>query len=241
MGSMRVTGYAITALGSRQNQDSYMVDNDRGLFAVADGIGGERGDVASLMAVTGVGAHPMDEEGARLRDTVDTIQEAVLREAMESLGEARMGTTLTCTFASVAPRGNSCMWAILAATNLPKGIWFCSLPITSPTTKVMVGPFCRLISGFRPISSFQVQEEAVPLKAGDRLLLCSDGLYKQVAENELVATIQKHYTEPEVMLKSLVAQAVTAEHSDNVTIVYIESRISVSGAWKPAPPHRFSH
>jgi PPM family protein phosphatase len=224
MGAMRVTGYAITALGSRkENQDSYMVDNDRSLFAVADGIGGgERGDVASLMAVTGVGAHPMDEQGARLRDTVDTIQEAVLREAMESLGEARMGTTLTC----IRIQGNEGELVHVGDSRCYK---FADGHLVLLTTdhesydESYGGPVLSSYLGIpTDLFPFQVQEEAVPLKAGDRLLLCSDGLYKQVPENDLVATIQKHYTAPDAMLKALVAQAVTAEHSDNVTIVYIE-------------------
>ena len=36
---MRVTGYSISVLGSREeNQDAFLVDNERSIFAVADGV-----------------------------------------------------------------------------------------------------------------------------------------------------------------------------------------------------------
>jgi serine/threonine protein phosphatase PrpC len=68
----------------------------------------------------------------------------------------------------------------------------------------------------------QIQEETLDLHAGDRFLICSDGLYKQVSENELVQQIQEKGHDPAEMLKNLVDLAVKAEHSDNVTVVYIE-------------------
>ena len=69
---------------------------------------------------------------------------------------------------------------------------------------------------------FQIQEETLSLKAGDRILLCSDGLYKQVPENDLVTHIQANLGEPDKLLEFLVKQASTAEHSDNITVVYVE-------------------
>ena len=68
----------------------------------------------------------------------------------------------------------------------------------------------------------QIQEEAITLHSGDRLLLCSDGLYKQISENDLIQHIKAHFNEPAVLLQKLVDEAVKAEHSDNVTIVYVE-------------------
>ncbi len=219
---MRATGYSITAVGSRQqNQDSFLVDNERGLFAVADGIGGgERGDVASLMAVTGIGAHP--EGDTLLRETVETIQVAILKEAMESLGEARMGTTLTALRitddkADLCHVGDSRCYRFAGGQ---------LVQLTSDHETYDEGYGGPVLSSYLgiPTDTFvlQIQEETITLHSGDRLLLCSDGLYKQISENDLIQHIKSHFNEPAVLLQKLVDEAVKAEHSDNVTIVYVE-------------------
>lgn len=221
---MRVTGYSISALGSRkENQDSFLVDNDRGLFAVADGIGGgERGDVASLMAVTGVGAHPVEEAGARLRDTVETIQTAILKEAIESLGEARMGTTLT----AMRVQGNQGELVHIGDSRCYRYASGHLSLLTQDHESFDEAYGAPVLSSYLGIPTdlfpLQVQEEILTLAPGERYLFCSDGLYKQVAENELVNQIQTFFQEPEKLLKQLIALAVQAEHSDNVTIVYLE-------------------
>ncbi len=221
---MRATGYSITALGSRkENQDAYLVDNENGLFAVADGIGGgERGEVASLMAVTGVGAHPVDEPGSTLRQTVETIQVAVLKEALASLGEARMGTTLTALRiqdgqAEMVHVGDSRCY------RLESGHLVQLTVDHEAYDEGYGGPVLASYLGIpTDLFPFQVQEEKFPLKVGDRLLMCTDGLYKQIAENALVSTMQNLASDPSKMLKELIAQAVVADQSDNITIVYIE-------------------
>lgn len=92
---MKAKGYSATAIGGREvNQDAFYVNNERQIYAVADGVGGgARGEVASQMAVKALEDHP--EDGTRLKTTVEITQAAVLKEALDSLGEALMGTTLT--------------------------------------------------------------------------------------------------------------------------------------------------
>ncbi|MBY0370850.1 protein phosphatase 2C domain-containing protein [bacterium] len=219
---MRITGYSITSIGARQqNQDSFLVDNERSLFAVADGIGGgERGDVASLMAVTGVGAHP--DEGGRLRETVETIQQVVLKEAMDSLGDARMGTTLTAvrfkdSTLELCHVGDSRCYRY-AAQHLQQ--------LSTDHETFDEGYGAPVLSSYLGIPTdlfpFQVQDEDFPIAAGERYLLCSDGLYKQVSENDIMKMLETHAAEPQKLLEALVAAAVVAPFSDNVTIVYIE-------------------
>ncbi len=218
---MRATGYSISVLGSRkENQDAFLVDNERQIFAVADGIGGgERGDIASLMAVTGIGAHP--EEG-RLRETVETVQQAILKEALESLGEARMGTTLTAvrfrdTKLELCHVGDSRCY------KLREGLL---QQLTTDHETFDEGYGGPVLSSYLGIPTdmfpFQVQDEDFVVAPGDRLLLCSDGLYKQIEENELIQIIQTESSDPAAMLKTLADKASSASHSDNVTIVYIE-------------------
>jgi serine/threonine protein phosphatase PrpC len=52
--------------------------------------------------------------------------------------------------------------------------------------------------------------------------MCSDGLYKQVPENDLVAIIDAEKSNPTQLLKTLSDKASAAPFSDNITIVFIE-------------------
>jgi len=56
--------------------------------------------------------------------------------------------------------------------------------------------------------------------AGDRLLLCSDGLTEMVT-NEAIATVLRAESDPAVACKTLVAQANDAGGRDNITAVIV--------------------
>lgn len=219
---MRAIGYSLSALGSRsENQDAFLVDNERGLFAVADGIGGgENGDVASLMAVTGVGAHPDECE---LHETFQTIQEAVLKEALETLGDARMGTTLTAVWFKSDGTVKLCHVGDSRCYKFSQGTLQLLTTDHETFDENYGGPVLSSYMGI-PTDLFplQIQEETIPVAPGDRLLICSDGLYKQVPENDLVDAIVGHAGDPNGMLKVLIDQASQAPHSDNITAVYIQ-------------------
>ena len=64
---MQAKGYGHSVIGSREmNQDSFIIDNALGLYAVADGVGGGmRGEVASKMAVEGLLAHVKGARGLK--------------------------------------------------------------------------------------------------------------------------------------------------------------------------------
>jgi PPM family protein phosphatase len=219
---MRATGYSLSVIGSRkENQDSVLVDNERGLFAVADGIGGgERGDVASLMAVTGIAAHP--EEGSLLRHTVETIQAAILKEALESLGEARMGTTLTALRVTDG-RGELCHVGDSRCYRFHGGQLIQLTTDHESYDETYGGPVLSSYLGIpTDIFHMNIQEEVIPLQKGDRFLLCSDGLYKQIPENGLINLLQEGAADPVKMLETIVNTASVVEHSDNVSVVYLE-------------------
>jgi PPM family protein phosphatase len=63
-----------------------------------------------------------------------------------------------------------------------------------------------------------VEAHALDVHAGDRLLLCSDGLTDMVA-NEAIATVLREEPDPEAACTRLVAQANDAGGRDNITAV----------------------
>jgi protein phosphatase len=65
-----------------------------------------------------------------------------------------------------------------------------------------------------------VEAHALDVHAGDRLLLCSDGLTEMVT-NEAIATVLRAESEPAAACKALVAQANDAGGRDNITAVIV--------------------
>jgi protein phosphatase len=65
-----------------------------------------------------------------------------------------------------------------------------------------------------------VEAHALDVHAGDRLLLCSDGLTEMVT-NEAIATVLRAESDPATACKTLVAQANEAGGRDNITAVIV--------------------
>jgi len=63
-----------------------------------------------------------------------------------------------------------------------------------------------------------VEAHALTVQAGDRLLLCSDGL-TQMVTNEAITAVLRAEPEPEAACRALVAQANAAGGRDNITAV----------------------
>ena len=66
-----------------------------------------------------------------------------------------------------------------------------------------------------------VDVESVDLRAGDRLLLCSDGLTTMVSEGEIAALVSDE-DDPHVAASTLVEAANDAGGADNITVVIID-------------------
>ena len=219
---MPLKSYSFSVIGSREmNQDSLLADEEKGLFAVADGVGGGlRGEIASSMAVEGLKlyASPMGS----LAPAIQKLQEDILKEAMESLGDALMGTTLT----AVRVRGTEATLGHIGDSRL---YLFTESHLKLLTEdhesfdEGMGGPVLSSYLGMpSDIHPMRIQNEVFAVTPGDRLLLCSDGLYRQMTETRISQLIQVHFRQPQEMLAAMCAEASASEFSDNVTIVYVE-------------------
>jgi PPM family protein phosphatase len=219
---MKVKAYGKSVIGSREmNQDSMLLYPERSVFAVADGVGGGmKGEVASLIAVTNL--KTLAEGQGQLKKAVLRAQEAVLHEAMTTIGEALMGSTLTAVrihegLAEICHVGDSRCY-LYTENHLRQLTEDHELYDES-----IQAPVLSSYLGISPdVAPLTIQEEMVPVIGGERLLICSDGLYKQVSENRIVEVIEQHSSFPETLLETLCSEASQADFSDNITIVYIE-------------------
>lgn len=219
---MKITGYGHSVIGGREtNQDSFLVDNNLKLYAVADGVGGGlRGEEASRMAVDGL--QKKYKPGELLKPVVTQLADEVLKEALESCnGQALMGTTLTTVqitdnLIHLCHVGDSRAYLFdgSAIQQLTEDHEFFDEESNGPVLSSYLGLDTR-------VHSLTILEDTIEAKAGQALLLCSDGLYKQITEMDLVTRLREHLHEPAKLLEQLCHEASKVEYSDNITIVLV--------------------
>lgn len=219
---MKIKGYSHSVVGSRDNnEDSFLVFDESALYAVADGIGGgEKGEVASKMATEGLKANYAPEKG--LRDIFRVLQVSVINNALQMFGSPVMGTTLT----AVKLEKNQVSLCHVGDSRC----YFYDGNILQQMTvdhehydERYHGNVLDSYLGLDPtVLELKIQEESFSVVPGNRILLCSDGLYKQMSDEQIANVIKKNFGSPKQIVETLCSTASKAEGSDNVTVVLIE-------------------
>ncbi len=230
---MIIKAYARSVIGSREkNQDSYLIEDDRQLYAIADGVGGGvGGEVASSMAVEGIKELALDH--TKLKEALETCQERILRKALKEHGAPVMGTTLTVVCVEgnrlhLVHAGDSRCY-LFRGTHLElktedHEFFDDSLGAT------VLGSYLGIPTDEHTLQILQDTFEILP---GDRVLLCTDGLYRQIEEPRLVELIKTYEHNPEELLEKMTQEAAEHPHSDNISIVYIEAKAKDAGTKTP--------
>lgn len=224
------------------------------LLAVSDGMGGHQaGEVASSLAVRTLREVLAEEWSARperdavaelrndLRTAVDRANREVLGHAEENPERAGMGATLT----AAVVLGNTLVLAHVGDSRcyLLRGGLLKSLTTDQSLAEELVrrGILERDSAAYAARRSIltrvvgqkgrlEPDSEAADLARGDRLLLCSDGLYGPVDE-EGIREILSDAEAPEEAAEELVAEARRRGAPDNVTCIVA----FLSGAGLPDP------
>jgi len=219
------------------NEDALLVGEgrDETLFAVADGIGGfEAGEVASRIAVDIL--KELEPEASF---------EAAIREANRRIlavgrGDERlsgMGTTIVAVrfggtreepVAQVAHVGDSRAYLLRSGEMKPlteDHSLVAELVRSGDLTRDQAAehPQKNLITrALGADEEVEVDTMVLPVEAGDRLLLCSDGLSDMVPEARIAEILADVPDDPEAPARNLVAAALDAGGSDNVTVVIVD-------------------
>jgi protein phosphatase/serine/threonine-protein phosphatase Stp1 len=219
------------------NEDNYVDRPDIGLWAVADGAGGhEAGEVASAMIAESLSSIPSglsaSELLAQVRLRISATHQALRDEAARRGPRATIASTLVVL---LARDGHfACLWAgdsriyLLRAGHLSQVTRDHSLvqelvDAGTITAEEAEGhPRANIITRAVGADSDELELEKVSgkLLAGDRFLLCSDGLNKTLPDDELAQALgNNNGVSP---AQGLIDIALARRATDNVTAVTVD-------------------
>ena len=242
-------GITDTGLTRQTNQDAFAVDNDLGLWIVADGMGGHAGgSTASQLAVKAINdniesaaisfpdfRNRIDQVEERLRSAV-AAADSLIRATADTTPDLRgMGTTIVVGLFCPGPEpsialahvGDSRAYLIRAR---------CISALTTDHSFVQ-----RLVSEGRisleearthPQQNVLLRAVGVedrvppdvtihPLHPHDIVILCTDGLTKMLEEQEILDYALPFQESPDEMCRQLIDAANVRGGKDNTTVIVI--------------------
>lgn len=235
-----------------KNEDNVLISSDLGLGVVADGMGGHSaGEIASNIAVSVLaetirkvngGTLPipdnflpkLDNNERKLLMAANLANAAIYSTAQSSDVYKMMGTTLTGVLldndcATAVHVGDSRMFLFregkivqittdhsLAMEHVRRG-----LLTKAEADKSKIQNVLTRAMGIKKNIEFDLLK--FPVKAGDTLLLCSDGLYKGLTEKQMGELLAAGKETPIVKLcKQLVRISNENDGQDNISAVLIK-------------------
>jgi protein phosphatase len=233
---MSLAAHGVTHPGRRTtNEDAFLVDPQRGLFVVADGMGGHNaGEVASSLAVKAIGEFLADGTPASLNVLDEALRLAndhILSVAGEKPDYAGMGTTVAAVYvgdreAVYAHAGDSrvYLWHQGELTPLTRDdSWVAAAMngVSDDAREMEQHPMRHVLTkvvGLRP--ELQPSVGACPFVVGDVLLLCSDGVHGSVSDARLEKLLASRKA-VDALAESVVREALAHGATDNVTAIVI--------------------
>lgn len=235
-----------------KNEDNVLISSDLGLGVVADGMGGHSaGEIASNIAVSVLAETirkintnqlkipenflpKLDLTERKLLMAANLANAAIYSTAQSSDIYRMMGTTLTGIlfdgdFATAVHVGDSRLYLFrdkkivqittdhsLAMEHVRRGLLTRAEADHSKIQNVLTRAM-----GIKKNIEFDLLK--FPVKIGDTLLLCSDGLYKGLSENDMGDILRKGNQLPIVKLcKQLVRVSNDKDGQDNISAVLIK-------------------
>jgi protein phosphatase len=231
------------------NQDAFSVENQLGLWVVADGMGGHAGgNIASHLAIQSVVEHVQQTYGVFASGHLHTTEASSLLESAVAAGDAAirqrvatspelqgMGTTLVIallcptapTQIAIAHVGDSRAYLIRNSEIRPLTTdhsFVQRLLIEGQITPedAMNHPNQNLL-----LRALGADNQSKPdinlymLDPHDIVLLCTDGLTKMVSEDDILAIVSGTRNSPSDACRKLIERANHQGGKDNTTVVLV--------------------
>jgi type VI secretion system protein ImpM len=206
------------------NQDSFIERSDVGIWAVADGVGGHsHGEVASRMVCDAIGdvipSAGFSQVIEAVRQGLDGVNAYLIRQAARSEAD-RCGSTVVALLArgsriAVLWAGDSRLyrWRAGRLTQLSR----------DHSAAAAGGPesdhgITRAVGGEVSLELDEIQDR---VHVGDRFLLCSDGLTREVPEAQIREWLG--HADIRAAVDGLIGAALQAGARDNVTVLIVEA------------------
>lgn len=214
------------------NEDSFLALAPT--FAVCDGMGGHAaGEVASSIAVTAIAEHaPSHADDLLLGAAVESANAAVIEGAAMGKGNIGMGCTASAVSIeldkmAVAHVGDSRVYLLHngALVRLTHDHSYVEELVDAgeiTADEARVHPSRSVIT--RALGSdpdMYADHFTIDVSAGDRILICSDGLSGMIEDSQIEAIAMSSPT-PQTAVDNLVAMALQEGGHDNVTVVVVD-------------------
>ncbi|EFH80096.1 PP2C family protein-serine/threonine phosphatase [Ktedonobacter racemifer] len=250
--SVRATGASDVGRRRQQQQDRSLLDPERKLFIVSDGMGGRQaGEVAAQAVVTVLPAlleHGLERTSGSgiekrervLRESIVELSQHLRTESTGRVGLHGLGATVVVAWlydaqVSLAHLGDSRLYLFRADRLLPltedhsvvtllrqRG----EITPEEARTHPARGQLTRYVGMEGEVTPVV---QTVPLLSGDRLLLCTDGLTSLVPDKH-IAQILLTSPQAEAACQALVHAANTAGGKDNTTVLIIDCIVDYHGS-----------
>ena len=248
---LKTAGGTDIGLKRKINEDRYLVREDLGLFIVADGMGGHRaGEVASGIVVETMTDYwtrvkskknpaflrpynkEISEKANHLLNSI-CMSNIMVHKAQKKPEYLRMGSTVSAVFVEsntlwFANVGDSPMFLFdNGAMKLVSEVHSVGAEqknmglekLFGSTNPALKNILTRVIGIHENVDVFMTK--VIP-KAGNIVLLCSDGLINYVSEESVKAVLRDFSLSLESKVKCLIDEANKGGGGDNITVILIE-------------------
>ncbi|MBZ2187109.1 MAG: protein phosphatase 2C domain-containing protein [Bryobacter sp.] len=221
----------------KNNEDYFLIDVQKNLYLVADGMGGaQAGETASRLAAETVVESMTKRENPNLRDLEEALIEAnerVKRAAAADFNLEGMGTTLVGVLEDgnelhVASVGDSRVYRFEEGrleSLLEDQTWVNEvgrrLGIDEDTLKRH--PMRHVLTMAIGVGSpLRLNSCSIPRSPGIQILMCSDGLHGVVGAEKISQVLGNEKQNLEAKAKALIEAAKDAGGPDNITVLILQ-------------------
>ncbi len=229
---------ALTDAGNRRtiNEDNYLIKDNLGLWVIADGMGGyDSGDYASEVVIEILSSL---KKPYKMSEFVNIVEEKIIAANHQLLNyftdlETQGGCTIVCllTFAHygiVIWAGDSRLYRHRAAqlkmltrdhSEAEDAVDRGEMTTEEAKTHLSGNIITRAI-GIE--ENLYLDMDIFSIQSGDLLLLCSDGLYKEMTDKEIEQQINENSADINTITHSLMSIALANKGRDNITIILVK-------------------
>lgn len=219
------------------NEDSFVVDDEAGLYVVADGMGGaQAGETASHIAVqtlseamNGESHSPnADQLASAIRNAnLNIRQEAEAHPEFSGMGTTVVAAALHDETAIVANVGDSRAYLhtggeLYCVTTDHTWVNEVGRGLGLTDEQIRTHPYRNVLTkAVGAEDQVQVDVQEISFRSGDTLLMCSDGLHNVAGEAALLDALEGEGT-LEQKCQRLIDAALEKGGPDNITVVLIK-------------------